>query len=305
MGAGCGRVGHRVTFTLVITPAVDDRWLIATPGHDETLRSVLLRAADLYQNSPERLWELLQESSGGHGGDIDNPSSKDMNHLARLLGVTRPRLERLRLPSTDMQLAPHARRAYCPRCWREDDAVGRPRHFRRAWAGVLTLYCARHNVPLFPWHATRGHVAPGTHDDLTLWELTWRATQASADGCEGLRAIHGFADTLMSCLNGVTPWPSHWHGDAELARALLIDVMAIDALGNPPLIASDQTPMVMQSLVHSGRPKPEAGITDGWDRLRYTSDPGVRRMALWLVGAWLTPTWPQACRPSLRRPGLT
>lgn len=285
-------------------PTDEERYLIPTPGPDETLRSVLMRVADLYQWNPGRLWALLQEAQGGAHSTIDDPSSADMERLACRLAVGRGRLDRLRLADGDMLLAPEARCAYCPQCWREDDLAGRPRHFRRRWAGVFAIHCAQHGMPLFPWHPAHGRFAPGTHDDISMPELVWQATTAVPEALDALGALVDFADTVSACLSGNGAWPVSWLGDARQARKLLTEVMAVDALGNPPLIVSAQAPLSVRTLVHSGRALVDAGLKDGWRRLRQAGDPGVRRMALWLVGAWLVPTWPAHFQPSLSMPNL-
>jgi hypothetical protein len=280
----------------------DTLWLIPTPGADETLRSVLQRAGDLYARSPEHLWRELHAEHTDAPSEIDHPSWADLDRLAHVLAVSRTRLARLRLPDGEGQLATGRRHAYCPACWRDDDAAGRPRHFRRAWAGVFTLRCGRHQTPLFLWHAAPRQHAPRRGDDISLAEMVWKATAASPEALASLQALEDVARVMDACRDDPTRWPAHWLGNAAQARALLIEVMTIDERTGGLPIASAQANARLQTLIHSGPVAAEAGATTGWERLRQTRDPAVRRMALWLVGSWLVPTWPAHFRSPLPPP---
>src|SRR5690606_17808087 len=63
------------------------RWWIPPPAPDETLRSVLERAAALYRWEPGELWRALNGQGARDAGTIDTPSSKGLMLLGRALGL--------------------------------------------------------------------------------------------------------------------------------------------------------------------------------------------------------------------------
>ncbi len=269
-------------------------WLIPAPAGDETLRSVLQRAADFYELRPDALWQSLAEGVDVSGEDIDWPPDAIIARLAETLEVTPSRVQRLTLDEGEGWLASGARHAYCPSCWREDDGMGRPRHFRRAWAKVLALHCARHSKPLMLWHPARGHHAPRAGDDITLAEFLADAVDTQPDVRVALNAIHEVAVRLDRCLYYGAPWPTSWKASPAEARQMLVHVMTPDGPAESTLLSQAYTNAALRPFVHSGPNVPEAGMTQGWERLRRTRDPATRRMALWLVGSWLVPTWPSS-----------
>lgn len=48
------------------------------------------------------------------------------------------------------------RHAYCPRCFREDLAMGRVPYFRMDWSAFFVSTCWTHGSLLLPWYATNG-----------------------------------------------------------------------------------------------------------------------------------------------------
>ena len=63
------------------------RWWIPPPAADETLRSVLERAAALYHWEPQMLWRALNGDNLESSGSIDQPSCHALVRLGQALGM--------------------------------------------------------------------------------------------------------------------------------------------------------------------------------------------------------------------------
>lgn len=113
------------------------RWWLASPGRDESLRSLVERADRLYGVTREQTYVWQDQTSTA--ANLDAPSSLELLRLARMLGVPARELARHRLRDHPSLLNPSQRRAYCPQCIYEDCQEGRPRVFRRA--------CSYFNAP--------------------------------------------------------------------------------------------------------------------------------------------------------------
>jgi len=194
--------------------AFTDRWWLAAPGHDESLRSLVERADRLYGKPPQEGYAWQSRAYRKESHHLDTPTSRELVHLARMLGTSPHHLHSHCLEDGPHLLETSKRRAYCPRCLQEDRVAGRPRTFRRAWARVLAVSCTEHGTPLYwaePRLAAEVNFAlePSPPD---LAEEDW----------EVLRLIDTFAHTLEACLWGNASWPEKWCGNPHAARALLI-----------------------------------------------------------------------------------
>jgi hypothetical protein len=278
------------------------RWRISAPCADESLRSVLNRAADLYAQPPATLWAQLLDEEGVPPCAIDAPSAEALAALARALEVRPARVARLGLPGSKWCLANGPRQPYCPRCWRADDAAGRPRHFRRAWARALALRCDVHATPLVAWHATHHQFSPRTGDDISLPELLIDVIDTQPSVREALALIHDFVDRFAACLEGEAAWPCAWNGSRDDAIETVVHVITPDGPAESSWLSQTYTHPALRPFIHPGPHHPEAGSSEGWERLQRTGDPATRRMVLWLVGSWVVPTWPDRFRVPLPRP---
>ena len=142
--------------------SVGMRWWISPPAPEETLRSILERAAALYQREPQTLWRELNESADGADNDVDSPSCTALLRLARTLGVPAIRLRDHRVSDVPWRLEASARRAVCPVCWESGEGRPEAQVELRSWTHVLRTQCPIHGAPLcLP--ASRGHCGVRTH----------------------------------------------------------------------------------------------------------------------------------------------
>lgn len=266
------------------------RWWLATPGHDESLRSLVERADRLYGKPPEEGYAWQNRPNGERPSHLDAPTSRELIRLARMLGTSSCRLRAHCLEDGPHLLDVSERRAFCPRCLQEDRSAGRPRAFRRAWARVLVVSCAEHDTPL---HWAEPRLAAEVNFDLEpklpeLAETDW----------EVLRLIDAFARTLDACLWGGASWPKKWRGDPHAARALLIRCLTNLSWQRASLpVAQLWIPASLTAVVGflPRRVPPLHGIP--WDAVRRIGRPAWRRAALWLVADQVIPGLPARCRP--------
>jgi len=261
------------------------RWWITGPGPDESLRSVVERADQKYGGEREGLrqelvpWATpLDVTASG----LDALTARELQHLARTIGVAPRALFAHRLPDHPMLLLATERRAFCPACWQSDRLVGRPTTFRRAWTGVFCLSCPTHGLPL-QWA------------ELGQREMAERAMDAarlptSRRGCRVLALIEMFARTLEEGLQGRGKWPCSWRGSAVSARALLMrSVVNLGRLlEHPPFV--NVTPL--PDLAHWIAP-PRRRIdplqSSPWDAVRALGPPAWRRAAFWMTARYVIP----------------
>lgn len=288
-----------MTALVSLTEHYEARWLVSTPCADESLRSVLGRAADLYGQEPDILWTGLLGAAQLPPCAIDDPSTEAIDALAYVLAVQPGRLNRLRLPAGQRSLDHGRRHPFCPRCWRADDAAGRPRHFRRAWAKALSLRCELHGTPLVAWHASRHQFAPRSSDDISLHELLVDGVEKQPEVRDALAYIHDFADRVARCGDDESMWPSDWNGTLGEALRDLVQVMTPDGPVESSWLSQTYTSAALRPFIHPGPSVPEAGGSEGWERFCRTTDPATRRMALWLIGSWVVPSWPDQLRAPL------
>lgn len=132
------------------------RLLIVPPEPDETITSVLDRAATLYGTTRgELVWELkrnwgsLEQDKLWTNADLDvDPPRSLIRALARALECSDDLIGDLRLASSKWLLDPASRRAYCEKCFDEDIARTGSVYLRHDWAFSFVTHCRRHKVPL-------------------------------------------------------------------------------------------------------------------------------------------------------------
>lgn len=128
--------------------------LIPAPRPDETITSVLDRAASLYATTRGELAEELVRRVTHcrvilEGIDLDaNPPHELTEALAEALGCTTGTIERLRVPESKWLLDSDRRVAYCPNCFDEDRVSTGSVYMRREWSFSFMTHCPRHKQPL-------------------------------------------------------------------------------------------------------------------------------------------------------------
>jgi hypothetical protein len=284
------RQGDLIVESLSESPAFADRWWLAAPGPDESIRSLVERADRLYGKPPQNGYAWQDGGGGEASSQLDEPTSRELARLARMLG-TSPR----DLLSHRMKDGPHLldlseRRAYCPQCVQEDRVAGRPRSFRRAWARVLVLSCADHSMPLH-WAEPRlaTEVNFGLEPSLPI---------LAEEDREILRLIDTLAQTLEACLWRGASWPAGWRGSPHAARALLIRCLCNLAWERAlPPVAQLWVPASLTSLI--GFPQRHMAPLYGvpWEAVRRVGRPAWRRAGLWLVAGQVIPDIPKRCQP--------
>jgi hypothetical protein len=253
------------------------RWWIASPGPDETFRSLLDRAAALYECDPSALWDELHQNTAAPGGGIDNPTAGELLRLSRAMGVSSVDLQLHRMPDAPWRLSPEARKNYCPQCRSDELRVGLPATLQCGWTFVLRTHCPLHNVPLCL--AQYGNRKARTTDFR-------EASQLSSSALAILSLIEAFGVALEGSLFRGEPWPSDWRGDARRARALLLRVSFNSGTERTHLpLASVCPPAELEGFVHGPRHLADPAPRVDWEGFRALADPAVRRAALW-VAAW-------------------
>lgn len=258
---------------------VRTRWLIAAPGEDESIRSVVGRAGEQYRwlgSFDERLTQPLGATSEYRS--LDSCGARDIRMLADRLGMA-PRMLFAHRTANEVELAIAPIHAiYCPRCWQQADRSGRPRTFRRACQSLFQLSCPIH--PSVPLRQTLLR--------LRRYHVVDHERRPTARARECLRWVDHFAATLRACLFDCAPWPTHWCGDANAAKVLLgACVSNLTTRRGYSLLHNVMVPLHLGPWLArpTGRIEPLRG--DGWSALRETIDPRTRRLAFWFMG-WLT-----------------
>lgn len=270
--------------------AFTDRWWLAAPGHDESLRSLVERADRLYGKPPKEGYAWQSRPHGERPHHLDAPTSRELLRLARMLRTSPHRLHAHCLEDGPHLLEVSERRAFCPRCLQEDRSAGRPRTFRRAWARVLVVSCTEHDTPL---HWAEPRLAAKVNFDLEPSQPEFAETD-----WEVLRLIDAFAQTLEACLWGDASWPKKWRGDPHAARALLIRCLSNLSWQRALLpVAHLWIPTSLASVIGfpSRRMPPLHGVP--WETVQRVGRPAWRRAALWLVADQVIPGLSARCRP--------
>lgn len=147
--------------------------VIPLPRHDETITSVLDRAACAYATTREDFAEELVGRASRSpvslaGTDLDTRPPRHLAEaLAQALGVSTDRIMRLRIPASAWLLDPSARTAYCPSCFAEDSRAAGSVYMRRAWAYSFMTHCPRHKRPLVASVQPRWRHGEGLTRDLS------------------------------------------------------------------------------------------------------------------------------------------
>jgi hypothetical protein len=271
------------------------RWWITGPEPDESLRSLIERAVNLYGSEGNDYRPHLSRHATPYGvslDGLDTLSVHDVLAVARTVGV-RPRdLFMHRLTDHPALLEEHERRAFCPRCWQNDMHQGRPPTFRRAWSGIFTLQCAIHAVPL--------HWAPNLPAGEVPLSIL-RLTPATKVGKETLTLIHGFARRLGDALYDHAPWPPSWRGSAFSARALLMrSTTNLGCLPEHLPLSSISADPDLREFVGVPLHRNDPLQASPWEGVRRLGPPAWRRAAFWMVAWYVIPQLAMTFRP----PGL-
>lgn len=253
------------------------------------MRSLLARVADLYESEPGEVWSRLNAGDPQAAGEVDDPSCAALHRMAQALGVPGASLQAHRLHETPGLLAPAARAAMCPCCWAEDDAAGRPRSYRRAWAHVLRTVCPVHRVHL---------VIPRDRRQPDLAAAQAQQAALTPDDGQILALIDRFGGTLEAALCDGAAWPADWQGSAISARQALVQVsLNPGGVRGPPVIANVCPSPTLASVVHGPLHYRGPGEAADWEAFRRIADPCVRRAALWVVAWQVVPDLPELCSP--------
>lgn len=249
-------------------------WLIPGPGPDESLQSIVYRAAQTYGACPQELWSEFDAGGRASPDDLHGP---DLVRLARVVGVTPAQLHNHGLPDHPRWLAPDQRHAVCPACHGEDLAAGRPCGRRRRWANAFATLCAVHRTPL---QLTSG--------------VSCFAPAGPIAGCHELpptlQRIEGFARAIEATLYDQVPWPKDWFGDAYLARGLVLAAsLNLQPAPDFPIACAVIAPAEIDPWL-STSPHLHPALTGcPWDTFRRIADPAQRRRAFWFAGCLLVP----------------
>jgi len=268
-------------------------WWIPGPGCDESLRSIVERADRFYPGVHEEWCDwlyrhatLLPERQCG----LDDLPARAICRLARQIGVEPKSLYSHRLNDSPYLLSESERRAYCPACWLSDDRAGRPRSFRRGRAGVFTLNCPTHGLPVFwghPLSANFPHMV-GSKAEPPSDLLSQRI----------LRLIEKFAHGMEGALVSGQPWPLAWRGSVHSARALLIRCVAnLGRVNEHVPIAYISTPPELLSFIASPRRRIEPLQHSPWESVRTMGPPSWRRAAFWMTAWYVIPNLTPDCKP--------
>jgi len=260
-----------------LRPSVQ-RWWIHPPLPDESLRSVLARAAAFHERKPQEVWEILIAGGPADAGSVDCPRPWVLARLGQALGIDPAEIFAHRLPDRPWQVRGHEQTAYCPICWNEDLANGQPIYLRRGWAHLLKMQCPVHDYPLLP-------VPP---------EWAIRDPQVSfipehSDGTRSVLAlIDQFACEFSACAFNRQPWPAQYSVAFEQVRnALILANYSMNNMRDFSLTHQIRPSLPLGYAIHGPRFSQHAPIRLTWELFRAVSNPAHRRAAMWLV-AWHT-----------------
>jgi hypothetical protein len=267
-----------------------ERWWIKSLMPHETIDSIIERASHVYGGIVLQRTGWFTDVLGSRGTEETPLRLGDIIRLARLMQVKASQMRAAHVADEPDTLAPGERRAFCPACWLEDDAAGRPRYFRRAWARVFSLSCTRHNDPL-AWAA-----AP-----LFPMQRMWferRHLHSTDDARWLMDLLNDFAATMEWHLFGGLPWPSNWRLNGYQARALLCHCLGhLDGVPSPTMGQLLHSALGPASLFETRRGDAPPWRGSPWEVVRHAGRPSWRRGAIWIT-AWLTlPDFPAELAP--------
>ena len=133
---------------------LDMRFFIDRPQPDESLSSVIERAAAFYHMEPGELGVSLlgpEAWTKNPGRDWDNPGIAVVSALGSAFDMCMVELQKHCITDGPAVLRPGQRRSYCPSCIEEDRLAGKSPYFRRSWARVYMTICSKHRCPLLEW----------------------------------------------------------------------------------------------------------------------------------------------------------
>lgn len=265
---------------------VRTRWWIPPPVADESLRSVLNRAAVLYECEPAALWNELCAHIPDAAPEIDDPPAQCLMALAQVLSCRADGLHAHRIVDSPGRLSPSARKAYCPRCREDDMRSGRPAHDRRAWTYVLRTQCDLHCAPLRLQSSY--NLASALVEDPPLAPVER----------EILEFVAMFGRTLEASLFHGAPWPARWVKSAAWSRNTLCNLTCNvgPQRAHVPLAYLLAPPGLARFIRAPSRPVDPARRVE-WDNFRAIADPAIRRAALWAVGWNVVPELPYTLYP--------
>lgn len=270
------------------------RAAIGPPASDETISSVLDRAANFWGIDRPSLLAAVGASSCGE--DDDAPSPITLGAIAEMTGFPPASLAPLTVPDSAQQLQTGHRGGYCPRCWADDVAQQREPYFRRSWASCAALACDLHGNLLYAWEVDNGGLRRPPpvmrYPDEGIW-LSDLAHAASAINACLLKPLLAFARHANAALNDAAAWPIEWRGTPETGRAL------IRLLTNNPAPYSEH--LAMDRLVPEGpdarwfsghRRASKGGVVDSpVTPLHQMADPAIRRTLWWLLARTVAKDW--------------
>lgn len=260
------------------------RWWIPGPGEDESLLSVVSRAKTMYEVESSGFDDDHFPAFGTspEQSKLDGLRCLDRHKLAKRIGVPAVKLASHRLPGHPSLLVASQRYAYCPSCWLEDDEAGRPRAYRRAWAGVFDLSCDKHHHPL-RWGRTDssygGSLSSVTLKAIAKYKLSRQATAI-------LEVVDRLACALGQCLWKAGTWPTGWRGNAQSARAFLMRcAVNLSIVHEHPPMALMARYVEMEGILSTPVHRLPPCNVQPWEAFRALGPPAWRRTALW-VTAW-------------------
>ncbi len=268
-----------------------ERWWVKPLMPEETIDSLIERASHVYGGIVLKRGGWFTDVLGVHGTEEASLRTRDIVRLARLLRVSLLRVRQAQVPDEPDMLAPGERRAFCPACWQEDDAVGQPRYFRKSWARVLALSCSHHNDPL-TW-------APSPSFPLQRMWFERHQLHASDEARWLLDLLNDFAATMEWHLFGGLPWPSHWQLSGYEARALLCHCLGHLESGKGRAVGQFLWPGPgPASLYKVRREDTPPWRASPWEAARHAGPPSWRRGAVWITASLTLPDFPEELAPS-------
>lgn len=265
------------------------RWWVQPPRPDESLRSLLNRAAAVYECSPGMLWDSLNADDSRPWGDVDAPSCAALLRISNAVGVPVARLHLHRLPDAPWLMVSEERRSYCPKCWNLDLDQDYPCAIQRGWSRVLQTTCPIHRFPLYYAQETW---ASGTG----RFKFEVPCFSPAEQGI--LELVQDFGTALERSLYFGEPWPKGWRSTPHAARLLLI---SLSFNANPrrdfPAISNIHPGGNLSSIIHGPRCLQEPVSRLTWDAFRSIGNPAIRRAALWATASMIVPDLPLAHLP--------
>lgn len=285
------------------------RLIVAPPAKDESLSSVVDRAAAQYGIGTDGALGALLRDWAEYQIPFDRDDLPDemIGALAEAIGITSESLADIGITDEANILAPGARLAYCPLCFEKDLALNRIPYFRKAWSSIFAVTCKEEGAPLFAWpmvsaYRTRALPLPGDlrgnrrfSEDVEIRSALRiaqgiAANDVPADG-RVLADVASLAKAMRLSLCGDGTWPAGWHGTVWDAKALLeiLTVNRSKLCGRTPL--DSLVPSVATAGLFRAYREMQAplGRRRPWAQIKGIIDPAVRRSAFWVIARTINP----------------